>query len=153
MRIGIIADTHGLLHSRIADVFGGVDQIVHAGDIGGAHVLQALREIAPVISVDGNNDGASTGEEIRRFTLGDTRILLTHILPRPHRMDARVRESLRKSPADLVIFGHSHLPHDELVDGVRFFGKERAPKGAPASKPAGPPRSTRPAWKPAARPA
>lgn len=126
MRIGVIADTHGLLHSRIADVFSGVDHIVHAGDIGGAHVLQALREIAPVISVDGNNDIGSTGEEIRRFILDDTRILLTHILPRPHRMDARVRESLRKSPADVVIFGHSHLPHDELVDGVRFFNPASA---------------------------
>jgi putative phosphoesterase len=126
MRIGIIADTHGVVHPRLADVFAGVDHIVHAGDIGGTHVLRALRAIAPVTSVEGNNDGDSTGEDVVRVTLGDLRILLTHILPRPHRMDARVRDSLRKSPADVVIFGHSHLPHDELAGGVRFFNPASA---------------------------
>lgn len=126
MRIGIIADTHGVIHPRITDVFASVDHIVHAGDIGGAHVLKALRAIAPVVSVDGNNDGESTGEEIRRIILGDVRILLTHILPRPHRLDARVRDSLKKMPAELVVFGHSHLPHNEVVDGVRYFNPASA---------------------------
>jgi hypothetical protein len=126
MRIGIIADTHGVVHPRIADVFASVDHIVHAGDIGGAHVLQALQSIAPVTSVDGNNDGHSTGEEIKRITLGDVRILLTHILPRPHRLDARVRDSLKMMAADLVVFGHSHLPHDEVIDGVRYFNPASA---------------------------
>jgi uncharacterized protein len=126
MRIGIIADTHGVIHPRVADVFANVEHIVHAGDIGGAHVLKALRAIAPVTSVDGNNDGDSMGDEIKRFTLGDIEILLTHILPRPHRMDARVRDALRKKPADLVVFGHSHLPHNEVVAGVRFFNPASA---------------------------
>jgi predicted phosphodiesterase len=31
--------------------------ILHAGDIGGHHVLQELGEIAPVIPVRGNEDG------------------------------------------------------------------------------------------------
>ncbi len=126
MRIGVIADTHGVVHSRIADVFADVDHILHAGDVGGAHVLAALRAIAPVTYVDGNNDGDATGEDIKRVVLGDVRILLTHILPRPRRMDARVRESLRNSPADVVIFGHSHLPHDEVIDGVRFINPASA---------------------------
>jgi len=121
MKLGIISDTHGVIHQRIAEVFADVDHIVHAGDVGGAHVLKALRAIAPVTYVEGNNDDDATGEDIKRFTLGDLRVLLTHILPKPHRMDERVRESLRRSPADLVIFGHSHLPHDEVVSGVRFF--------------------------------
>ena len=46
MRIGIIADTHGFLHPRVADVFANVDHIVHAGDIGGDHVLRALEQLA-----------------------------------------------------------------------------------------------------------
>lgn len=120
MRIGIISDTHGVLHPAIAGLFDGVDHILHAGDVGGAHVLAALETIAPVTFVDGNNDDAS-GEEIARLTLGSLRVLLTHILPRPHRPDARVVRSLRDAPADLVVFGHSHLPHDEVIDGVRYF--------------------------------
>ena len=81
-RIGVISDTHGVLHPAVAEVFANVDAILHAGDIGGAHILDALRKLAPVTSVDGNNDDA-TGEEIVRTKLGTLRVLLTHILPRP----------------------------------------------------------------------
>lgn len=124
-RIGIISDTHGVVHPRIADVFASVDAIVHAGDIGGAHVLDALRALAPVTFVEGNvDDGA--GEGIVRPTLGGLRILLTHVLPRPHSAAARVMRSLRSEPADLVVFGHSHLPHDEVVSGVRYFNPASA---------------------------
>ena len=124
-RIGVIADTHGVLHPSVAEVFADVDHILHAGDIGGAHVLAALRRIAAVTSVAGNNDDA-TGEEIHRVTLGDLRVLLTHVLPRPRKLSSRVVESLRRTPADVVVFGHSHLPHDEVVDGVRYFNPASA---------------------------
>ena len=119
-RIGVISDTHGVLHPAVADVFANVDAILHAGDIGGTHVLEALRRLAPVTSVDGNNDDA-TGEEIVRTKLGTLRVLLTHILPRPSKPAARVVASLRAEPADVVVFGHSHLPHNEVVGGVRYF--------------------------------
>ncbi|MEA2488899.1 MAG: uncharacterized protein QOH21_691 [Acidobacteriota bacterium] len=124
-RIGIISDTHGQVHPAIASLFAGVDRILHAGDIGGAHVLAALNAIAPVTSVDGNNDDA-TGEEIERLEIDGLRVLLTHILPRPHKPDARVVDSLRRKPADLVLFGHSHLPHHERVGGVLYFNPASA---------------------------
>lgn len=124
-RIGVISDTHGAIHPRIAEVFAGVDAIVHAGDIGGAHVLKALRAIAPVTSIEGNIDDGE-GFDILRVTLGDLRILLTHVLPRPSQLRSEVAASLRRTPADVVIFGHSHLPHDEIVSGVRFFNPASA---------------------------
>ena len=119
-RIGVISDTHGVLHPAVPDVFANVDAIIHAGDIGGAHVIDSLRKLAPLTSVDGNNDDA-TGEEIVRTKLGTLRVLLTHILPCPHRLAARIVASLREEPADVVVFGHSHLPHNEIVGGVRYF--------------------------------
>jgi putative phosphoesterase len=125
MRIGIIADTHGLLRPEAVEALRGVDAIVHAGDVGGAHVLDGLRALAPVTYVEGNNDDGD-GTDIVRVTIGGLRILLTHILPRPHSPDRRVLDSLRANLADLVIFGHSHLPHDELVDGVRYFNPASA---------------------------
>jgi len=125
MRIGIIADTHGLLRPEAVEALRGVDAIVHAGDVGGAHVLEGLRALAPVTYVEGNNDDGD-GTDIVRVTLGDLRILLTHILPRPHQPDRRVLDSLHAKPADVVIFGHSHLPHDEVIDGVRYFNPASA---------------------------
>jgi len=124
-RIGIIADTHGVLHERVRDVFANVDHIVHAGDVGGAHVLRELRKLAPVTYVLGNNDDAD-GFDIVRKTIGGKKLLITHILPRPRKLRADVAASLRKSPADIVVFGHSHLPHNEVIDGVRFFNPASA---------------------------
>ncbi|HYC60356.1 MAG TPA: metallophosphoesterase family protein [Thermoanaerobaculia bacterium] len=124
-RIGVISDTHGLLHPAVPQVFANVDAIVHAGDIGAAHILEALRALAPLTFVEGNNDDA-TGEEIVRAKLGTLRVLVTHILPRARKPAARVIASLREEAADVVIFGHSHLPHNEVLDGVRFFNPASA---------------------------
>ena len=55
-RIGVISDTHSLVRPEALAALRGVEHIVHAGDIGSAQVLNALREIAPVTAVRGNND-------------------------------------------------------------------------------------------------
>lgn len=125
LRIGLISDTHGVVHPRVPELFANVDAIVHAGDVGGAHVLKALRSLAPVTYVDGNNDDA-TGEDVLRFPLGGLRFLLTHILPRPSKPAPRVMQSLRNEPADVVVFGHSHLPHNERLGGVTYFNPASA---------------------------
>jgi uncharacterized protein len=124
-RIGVIADTHGLLRPEVLDVFHGVDHILHAGDIGGEDVIAALREISPVTFVEGNNDD-SDGFDVVRADIAGCRVLLTHVLPRPQEPAKRVVASLRKEPADVVVFGHSHLPHDERVGGVWYFNPASA---------------------------
>lgn len=126
MRVGIIADTHGAVHPRLAEVFAGVQRILHAGDIGGEHVLRALEQIAPVTFVGGNNDEGDDGYGIVRVSLGRTRVLLTHILPRPHKPGKHVVTSLQQQPADLIVFGHSHLPHNEVIGGVTYFNPASA---------------------------
>ncbi|HEX3577301.1 MAG TPA: metallophosphoesterase family protein [Thermoanaerobaculia bacterium] len=125
MRIGIIADTHGLLRPEAVEELRKVDAIVHAGDVGGAHVLDGLRDLASVTYVEGNNDDGD-GTDIVRVTIGSLRILLTHILPRPRKPDHRFVDSLRAKPVDVVIFGHSHLPHNEVIDGIRYFNPASA---------------------------
>lgn len=106
----MIADTHGLIRPEALAALRGVDAILHAGDIGGEHVIEALRAIAPVTFVRGNNDD-SDGYEIKRLTIGGRRILLTHIF----------RPELLKEKVDIVVFGHSHKPHNEVVEGVLLF--------------------------------
>ena len=121
----MIADTHGVLHPQVADLFAGVEHIIHAGDVGGDAILDALRELAPVTSVAGNNDDAS-GYEVARVAAAGMRIVVTHILPRPRKPGQHVRDALARERADVVVFGHSHLPHDEVIDGVRFFNPASA---------------------------
>lgn len=125
MRIGLISDTHGVLHPRVFELFAGVEHIIHAGDIGGEEILLALRRIAPVTHVHGNIDDGS-GYNVARVTLGGVRFLVTHILPRPSEPEAHVVKALKREPADVVVFGHSHLPHDEVVGGIRFFNPASA---------------------------
>ena len=63
-RIGIIADTHGLLRPEVLEVLEMCDYIIHAGDINKAEVLEELKRIAPVYAVRGNNDKAQWAEEL-----------------------------------------------------------------------------------------
>jgi putative phosphoesterase len=124
--IGVISDTHGLVRPEALEALRGADHIIHAGDIGGQHVVDALRKIAPLTFVNGNNDPGSEGLDIVRVRFGDLRILVTHILPRPRKPHRHVLESLAREPADIVVFGHSHLPHNEMIGGVRYFNPASA---------------------------
>ena len=56
MKIGVISDTHGLLRPEVANKLQGCDAILHAGDVNKPEILDALRTIAPLHVVRGNND-------------------------------------------------------------------------------------------------
>ena len=66
MRLGVIADTHGLLRPEVFEVFAGVDHIIHAGDIGPLDILTELEAIAPVTAVFGNTDGFDLRAKLHR---------------------------------------------------------------------------------------
>lgn len=116
MRIGVISDTHGLLRPAVFEAFRGVDHILHAGDVGGEEVLERLRELAEVTACAGNNDGFRCGDAGRsaRVELAGTRFLVMHIR-------AEAEKEVRRAPADVVVFGHSHKPLDEKRDDLWWF--------------------------------
>jgi len=128
MLVGIISDTHGLLRPEALAALRGADHLLHGGDIGGEEVLAALRKVAPLTAVAGNVDGFRCGDarETARVELSGVRFYLTHILDRPQRPRPEVEAALRRERADVVVFGHSHLPHDEVVSGVRYFNPASA---------------------------
>ncbi len=81
--VGVISDTHGLLRPEAVAALEGVDAIVHAGDIGGAEILDALRRMAPLVAVRGNNDRdawAASLPEIAKMEIGGTLIWVVHDL-------------------------------------------------------------------------
>ena len=113
--VGVISDTHGLLRPEALTALEGVDAIVHAGDIGSAAILDALRRIAPVVAVRGNNDRdawAASLPEIVKTEIGGVRIWVVHNL-----------QELAANPAsaNVVISGHSHCPRVERRDGLLFL--------------------------------
>jgi putative phosphoesterase len=57
VRVLLLADTHGVLDGRIAELAQDCALAVHAGDVGGSEVLEALAAAAGrVLAVRGNND-------------------------------------------------------------------------------------------------
>ncbi|MGH9456974.1 MAG: metallophosphoesterase family protein [Thermoanaerobaculia bacterium] len=127
-RVGVISDTHGRLDADIAGIFEGVDHIIHAGDIGDEAILYELRAIAPLTAVAGNIDGFVCGDAgvAARAEIGGLSFLVTHIIDRPRRLTAEVAAVVADERPDVVVFGHSHLPHDEIVGGTLFFNPASA---------------------------
>ncbi len=56
MQVLLISDTHGVIDPRIAALSSSCDYVAHAGDIGAAAVLEALRPRRAIVAVRGNND-------------------------------------------------------------------------------------------------
>ncbi|HEY7802241.1 MAG TPA: metallophosphoesterase family protein [Dehalococcoidia bacterium] len=113
MLIGLISDTHGYVDPRLDAAFAGVEAIVHAGDVGGIAVLEALRSMAPLYAVRGNNDEklGGLGLPLRLdFELAGVRFHLVHQLPH-----AEPRPS-----TDVVVFGHSHKTLIEQRDASLY---------------------------------
>lgn len=117
MRVGVISDTHGLLRAEAKAALQGVDQILHAGDIGKPEVIEQLNSIAPVTAIKGNIDSGEWAREFpdtRTVSLGGRRIHLLHDLKS---LDFDPREQ----DIDLVISGHSHKPKIESRDEVLYL--------------------------------
>ena len=128
MRLVVISDTHvpdfaPALPAPLLEALPGADLILHAGDVTSAPVLDTLASYAPVRVAMGNGDGpdvAAWGARRRvELQAEGVRIALIHDAgPRA----GRGRRMRRRFPhADLVVFGHSHIPMDLEEDGVRLF--------------------------------
>jgi len=111
MKIGVISDTHGLLRPEALARLGGVDHILHAGDIGGADVIERLRSLAPVTAIRGNNDPDTTYPEEATIELGGRTIFMLH----------DVKELATTIKYDVIVSGHSHKPKIETRDGVLYL--------------------------------
>src|SRR5207237_2629563 len=87
--------------------FSGVELILHAGDVGGAAVLEALNNIAPTEAVYGNvddaHDPALTRERV--VTVGGVTIHVSHGHEVGRPQPALI---LAQYEGDVLVFGHTH---------------------------------------------
>lgn len=109
IRVGLISDTHGLIRPQALDLLAGCERIIHAGDIGGAELLDALSAIAPVVAVRGNNDRGAWATMLPEWELveaGGVRIYVLHDV-------AELDIDPESAGIGVVVYGHSHRPHIE----------------------------------------
>jgi len=125
-RIGVISDTHipqfSKLPNAIWELFAGVEQIIHAGDLSILSVIAELEALAPVVAVQGNIEYEEVVLELpikREVVVGHCRIGIVHILGDS---TTRVRLARQEFPnARVVVYGHSHIPYNQEHDGQLLF--------------------------------
>lgn len=144
-RIGVVADTHcpeflDRLPPRLFEVLRGVDVICHAGDINSEETLAELRRLAPVQAVRGDHDRAlSSLPASREVVVEGKRIVIVHgnrsrWLEEPNTLlwtlslgyfrphPGLPRALRRRFPdADAIVFGHTHRPYAEVIEGALLF--------------------------------
>jgi hypothetical protein len=116
-RIGVVSDTHGLLRPEVLEKLQGVDHILHAGDVGDAAILEALRAIAPTTAIRGNIDTRGPCSHLPATETVEIAGCLFYMLHDRHARD------LNPEAAGIaaVISGHSHQPVISWERGVLFF--------------------------------
>ena len=126
MRILVLADTHNHLPPALDALVTGADEIWHLGDVTAPGLLESIRALGPPLTiVRGNCDAHSEWPLVVDLERNGVRFRLIHIPP-------------KQAPAnvDVLLHGHTHVPCDEVRDGVRFLNPgcvTRPNRGAPAS--------------------
>jgi putative phosphoesterase len=128
VRLLLLADTHVPRRARElpASLWPEVDRadaVLHAGDWVDVALLDALEARSTVIGCWGNNDGAALRErlpEVARVTLDGVRFAVVHETGPTARRDERMASEY--ADADVLVFGHSHIPWDSTTaSGLRLL--------------------------------
>jgi uncharacterized protein len=142
VKVIVLSDTHAPRRWRscppaVAGQLRGAGLILHAGDVCTAATLDELAGYAPVRVVRGNNDGPDVAAwgapDTLELDLAGLCVAMLHDAGAAAGRPARMRR--RFPAADLVIFGHSHIPLDHAENGQRIFNpgsptdRRRQPRG------------------------
>ena len=117
MTVGVISDTHGLVRPAAIEALRGSALIVHCGDVGDAAVLDALRMLAPVRAVRGNNDTGRWAADLPCSEVVEAGGQMLYVLHDVADLD------LEPAAAGFtaVLSGHSHRPSVERRRGVLYL--------------------------------
>lgn len=123
MKILIMSDSHGRNEAmwRILEEEKPYDMVVHCGDLEGAEGMLRSRVNCELHMVSGNNDYSASLSRIESFNIAGKKVILLH----GHRY--RIYSDIsplyylaRENDADIVMFGHLHVPVIHEEEGVTF---------------------------------
>ena len=106
-----------MLRPEAIEALQGSDHIIHAGDVGSPKILDKLSAIAPAVAVRGNIDKAAWARQLPEtevLELAGTSIYILHDLSQ---LDLKPKAA----GFSVVVSGHSHVPKNEIHDGVLYF--------------------------------
>jgi putative phosphoesterase len=132
MEVVVLSDSHltkGIdgIDPLVLDAVAQADVVLHAGDVTSRQALAELEALAETYAVLGNNDRDLRGllPESRLLELGGVQVAMVHDsgsrAGRPRRLRRRFPD------ADLVVFGHSHVPVDEVGDDEQLLFNPGSP--------------------------
>lgn len=134
MKIGILSDTHGdLVAAKLAvSKMGSINCLLHAGDYYRDAEALGKEYDFPIYAVVGNGDWSMTAPEDLIITGAGKRIWLTHgHTYRVKRGHQTLLAQAVEHNADIVVYGHTHLPAIKWLDGILLFnpGSTSYPRG------------------------
>ena len=115
--IGVISDTHRLLRPEAVEALRGSDLIIHAGDIGNEDILTSLMSIAPVKAVRGNVDREGWARRLPATEVVEVEGSSIYVLHNLQELDLKPKAAGFAA----VVAGHSHVPKQDLREGVLYF--------------------------------
>lgn len=115
--IGVISDTHGLLRPEAVEALRGSDYIIHAGDVGSPDVLDELSAIACVTAVRGNVDKGKLASKLPETAVLELGGVSIYVLHDQSQLDLKPKAA----GFSAVVSGHSHVPKQEMRNGVLYF--------------------------------
>ena len=133
MKVAVFSDTHGVTIPMVRAVRKfEPDALVHLGDYDrdASVLLREFREL-PLYNVSGNCDWEPLAPNVRIVSFGPVRAFLTH--GHLYHVDYGRVDSLvyaaQEAGAQLALFGHTHIPLQEDLGGVKVVNPGTAGKG------------------------
>jgi putative phosphoesterase len=130
-RVAVLSDSHvGQRISVYPDDFLArlkeFDLIIHAGDHTNAASYAALKSVGEIAAVRGNMDEIELSSKLPARIVLDIegmRVGVIHGWGSSEGLAEKVRQEFggAEGPVDIIIFGHSHRPCDEIIAGVRML--------------------------------
>jgi len=145
VKIGIISDTHGQVDLALSAarefIFRGIEAVFHCGDVGSDMVLTEMAALfqaidIPLYVVQGNTDshtdfkfypgniGVKLLGRFGEMDLAGRKIAVLHSDD-----ERRLFETVESQNYDYVLFGHTHVCHDEKRKRTRMVNPGAAGRG------------------------